>query len=123
MQIKQRENDQLPGHRHAIANPNIDQRFDQGHPAALHHRLSGKVIYNHLDSVMEQRDSRGRQRRPAMTSKTEILETIAHQIFDLDTLTTRNRDALDFHELAVWQIKAALEAAYEAGRVSAAQLP
>jgi hypothetical protein len=33
-----------------------------------------------------------------------------------DTLETRNCDSLDFREVAVWQIKEALEAAYEAGK-------
>ena len=32
-----------------------------------------------------------------------------------DTLETRNSDRLDFREVAVWQIRAALRAAYEAG--------
>ena len=32
---------------------------------------------------------------------------------------TRGSDGLDFHDLAVWQIKQALQAAYEAGRASA----
>lgn len=31
------------------------------------------------------------------------------------TLETRNSDRLDFHELAVWSIKAVVEAAYDAG--------
>lgn len=34
----------------------------------------------------------------------------------LDTLETQNSDSLDFHELSVWQIKAALEAAYIQGK-------
>ena len=37
----------------------------------------------------------------------------------VDTLETRGNDGYDFHEVAVWGIKAALEAAYEAGRNSA----
>jgi hypothetical protein len=32
------------------------------------------------------------------------------------TLTTRNSDRLDFKEVAVWQVREALEAAYEAGK-------
>jgi hypothetical protein len=34
---------------------------------------------------------------------------------DIETLETRKSDALDFHDLAVWTIRAALEAAYKAG--------
>ncbi len=33
----------------------------------------------------------------------------------LETLETRNSDSLDFHELAVWQIKDLLRAAFIAG--------
>jgi hypothetical protein len=41
---------------------------------------------------------------------------IAADVLDLETLETQNSDSLDFHDLAVWQIKKALETAYEAGR-------
>ena len=44
-----------------------------------------------------------------------ILE-IAQRQFRLETLETRNRDRLDFHDLAVWALRAALEDAFEAGR-------
>jgi len=46
----------------------------------------------------------------------KALADIAATILGLETLDTRNRDQLDFHELAVWQIKKALEAAYAAGQ-------
>lgn len=51
-----------------------------------------------------------------MQTRDQALTEIATQILDLETLDTRKSDRLDFHELAVWQIKAALEAAYNAGR-------
>ena len=41
---------------------------------------------------------------------------VAKEHLDLDTLETQNSDSLDFHELSVWQIKAALEAAYVQGK-------
>lgn len=44
------------------------------------------------------------------------LQLIAKEILGLETLETRNSDSLDFREHAVWTLKAALEAAYEAGR-------
>jgi hypothetical protein len=44
------------------------------------------------------------------------LAVIAKQHLDLETLETRRSDSLDFHDLAVWRIRAALEAAFEAGR-------
>ena len=44
-----------------------------------------------------------------------ILE-IAQRQFRIETLETRNRDRLDFHDVAVWVLRAALEEAFEAGR-------
>ena len=53
------------------------------------------------------------------TARDTTLDRIAREALGLDTLETRNRDALDFHDLAVWTIKDALERAYEAGRHAA----
>ncbi|RSZ35064.1 MULTISPECIES: hypothetical protein [unclassified Variovorax] len=44
---------------------------------------------------------------------------IAKKHFRIETLETRNRDALDFHEVSVWGIQAALQAAFDAGRQAA----
>lgn len=49
-------------------------------------------------------------------AKREIAE-IARVHLRIDTLEPRRRDSLDFHDLAVWSIEAALEAAYLAGMV------
>jgi hypothetical protein len=46
------------------------------------------------------------------------IEKIAKEVLCLETLETRNMDDLDFHENAVWTIRKALEAAYEAGQKS-----
>jgi len=54
--------------------------------------------------------------RLAQAQKNAALLQIAAQYLGLDTLETRNSDSLDFREQAVWNIKAALEAAFEAGR-------
>ena len=51
-----------------------------------------------------------------MKARDETLTEIATKILDLKTLDTRNSDRLDFHELSVWQIKKALEAAFTAGQ-------
>ena len=52
----------------------------------------------------------------AMTTTYEtLLDRIAEQHLGLDTLETRNSDSLDFHDLAVWSIHDALEAAFKAG--------
>ncbi|CAE6714911.1 DUF6900 domain-containing protein [Candidatus Nitrotoga fabula] len=46
----------------------------------------------------------------------QIIEMIAKKHFDIQTLDTRYSDRLDFHDVAVWEVKAALQAAFEAGR-------
>lgn len=51
----------------------------------------------------------------------ELLLAIAKEHFGIETLETRKRDSLDFHEVAVWQIQAALEAAYRAGLAAASK--
>ena len=51
-----------------------------------------------------------------------LLLAIAQKHFpNIETLDTRNSDRLDFHDVAVWAMRAALEAAYEAGRVAGAK--
>ena len=45
------------------------------------------------------------------------LRAIAESVLDMETLETRLSDSLDFHDLSVWSVKAALEAAYLAGMV------
>jgi len=52
-------------------------------------------------------------RRPRIDRE---LEAIAKVNLQIETLATRNSDRLDFHEVSVWGLKRALEAAYEAGR-------
>ena len=48
-----------------------------------------------------------------------LLTQIAQQHLKVETLETRHSDSLDFHDVAVWQIEEALEAAFEAGRQDA----
>ena len=50
-----------------------------------------------------------------------LLEIAQKHFPNIETLETRNSDGLDFHDVAVWAIRAALEAAYEAGRVAGAK--
>ena len=49
------------------------------------------------------------------TSEALLLEIATKQFPSIETLETRNSDRLDFHDVAVWAIRAALEAAYAAG--------
>lgn len=50
----------------------------------------------------------------------EAIQKIAKKWLGLKTLETSGRDGLDFSDQAVWSLKAALEAAYEAGKNAAA---
>lgn len=52
-----------------------------------------------------------------------LAETIAMETLGLATLKRRNSDRLDFHDLAVWTIREALEAAYQAGKAAGAAAP
>jgi len=56
----------------------------------------------------------------ASTEKGEALsraaEAIAKRYLGLETLETRNSDDLDFHDISVWRLREALEAAIAVGR-------
>ena len=45
----------------------------------------------------------------------KLLEQIAKEHLFIETLETQHRDRLDFHDVSVWAVKSALEAAYAAG--------
>jgi len=45
-----------------------------------------------------------------------LLNQIAAEHLYIDTLATRNSDRLDFHEVSVWGLKEALQAAVTAGQ-------
>jgi hypothetical protein len=54
-----------------------------------------------------------------MTTIDNTLARIAKEHMQIETLHTRKHDALDFHTVAVWEAKSALQAAYDAGRADA----
>lgn len=45
----------------------------------------------------------------------QLIADLAQQHLQISTLEVRRVDSLDFHEVTVWQVRAALEAAYQAG--------
>lgn len=53
----------------------------------------------------------------------QILSQIAQQHLSIETLETRKSDRLDFHDVSVWGVRAALEAAYQAGVQAGASQP
>jgi hypothetical protein len=54
-----------------------------------------------------------------METNKAILAEIAKKHLCIDTLNCQKSDRLDFHDLAVWSIEQALEAAFEAGLYAA----
>ncbi|MCV2449681.1 DUF6900 domain-containing protein [Paracoccus sp. DMF] len=57
--------------------------------------------------------------KPAPTAPEALMLDIAKRHFLVETLDTRNSDGLDFHDVAVWSIRAALNEAYAAGLAAA----
>lgn len=57
----------------------------------------------------------------AQQSIAEVLESIARKHLHIQTLEAQRSDALDFHDVSVWGVKAALQAAFEAGKAAAEQ--
>ena len=51
-------------------------------------------------------------------ARDQQLQKIAIDHLFIETLETRNSDRLDFHDVSVWAVKAALQAAFEAGQQS-----
>ena len=49
----------------------------------------------------------------------QLLTGIARDHLGIPTLKSRMSDALDFHDVAVWQVQTALKAAFEAGAKAA----
>ena len=58
-----------------------------------------------------------------MSSINTILTLIAQNKLGIETLETRKSDRLDFHDVAVWCIRDALEAAFKAGAEVGAAMP
>ena len=56
----------------------------------------------------------------AAAERDQLLLDIARKHLNLKTLESRNSDCYDFHDIGVWSLKAALEAAYQAGRADGA---
>jgi hypothetical protein len=57
--------------------------------------------------------------KPTQQIDIALLTEIAAKHLHIETLEERKVDDLDFHQVAVWTLRAALEAAFAAGRASA----
>lgn len=56
--------------------------------------------------------------KTTQTRRDEAIGKIAREVLAIETLESRHSDELDFHDTAVWTLREALAAAYEAGRAS-----
>jgi len=55
---------------------------------------------------------------PTDAIRDAAIREIAKRELFIETLERRMRDSLDFHDVSVWGVEAALMAAYEAGRAA-----
>lgn len=60
---------------------------------------------------------------PATLEIERLLEAIALDHLFIQTLVTQHSDRLDFHEVSVWGVKSALQAAFNAGLRAAGGSP
>ena|SRR5438128_6929294 len=58
-----------------------------------------------------------------MNRSHKVFTAIAREHLGIATLETRRLDSLAFHDVAVWQLQAALKAAFDAGRNAASHPP
>jgi len=66
--------------------------------------------------------TRATKAKPAAAAAPEaLILDIATRHFFVETLETRNRDRLDFHDVAVWATRNALNEAHTAGPAAAAK--
>jgi len=85
--------------------------------AHLQKRNADKGWRKHYEKAIREETGK-RIAHPAPQSKAEIFTRIAQTHLNIDTLEERKSDRLDFHDVGVLNIKAALEAAFEAGKAS-----
>jgi hypothetical protein len=57
--------------------------------------------------------------KPTPAAPEALMLDIARRHFFVETLDTRNCDGLDFHDVAIWSIRAALIEAFAAGLAAA----
>ncbi len=55
---------------------------------------------------------------PQPTPPDELLAQTAKRYLGIETLKIQNSNSLDFHDVSVWNVKAALEAAWKAGKAA-----
>ena len=106
--------------RRALANGGDDTNpeflFSTTHTSLLRAIDAGLIDANGAARLELAQRGLGDNSEPQNDSAAEAAVTeIARRLLHLDIIETRNSDALDFHDLAVWSIREALLAAYDAG--------
>lgn len=91
--------------------------ISMGHPGfnSPANNRGGYVTRAKAQAACRRYDRAGQRARAA--SPAAVVERLAGSL-GFETLEVRKSDREDFRSVAVWQVRAALEAAYEAGRVS-----
>lgn len=74
-------------------------------------------ILSAIEKAMPQKDPPEQPSAPLDA----LIASIAVEDLGVPTLAIRNSDSLDFHDIAVWKLAAALRRAYQAGCTSAAR--
>lgn len=82
--------------------------------AHLKLRIADAGWRENFESAIREVTGKTFTRKTPMT-KDELFTLIAQRHLNIETLGTRKSDGLDFHDVAVWCIKDALDAAFEAG--------
>ena len=102
----------------AVARGDIDlNRIAREELASRGLGLRGEWVgFKAARKVHEVGDQEGTEKAKEEKSTEQIIRKIAADHLSIDTLETRNADSLDFHEVSVWNVKAALQAAFDAGR-------
>jgi len=83
--------------------------------AHLKLRIADAGWRENFENVITEVTGKTFPRKTPMT-KDALFTLIAQRYLNIETLETRKSDGLDFHDVAVWCLKDALEAAFEAGR-------
>ncbi|CAB4196775.1 hypothetical protein UFOVP1290_295 [uncultured Caudovirales phage] len=81
----------------------------------MKNKISKTEFINQLVCFGEELISEQKESEQRESETDNKIEEIAKNILGIDTLCCRLSDRLDFHELAVWDIKTALVAAYNSG--------
>jgi len=79
-----------------------------------------KRSYGHPPTIFLERRMNHTTTAKTITAPASLLEQIALDHFFVETLKTRHSDRLDFHEISVWAMESALQAAFAAGQQAAA---